>query len=84
MQAREAGYWGGMIIFAVCWPVILPLFASAYLVFYLISHGIMWICSPGYREKKEGSTNKSAAINKPRFIASVRRLCNDPPTQFAF
>jgi hypothetical protein len=32
----EAGYWGGMIILAVCWPLMLPLLAGAYLVFYLI------------------------------------------------
>jgi hypothetical protein len=48
----EAGYWSGMVIFAVCWPVMLPFIACGYLIFYLIPHGIMWICSPGYREKE--------------------------------
>jgi hypothetical protein len=50
--AGEAGYWPGMVIFAVCWPVMLPIFGCAFLIFYLIPRGIMWICSPTFREKE--------------------------------
>jgi hypothetical protein len=51
-MAGEAGYWGGMVIFAVTWPVMLPMLTCCYLIFFLIPHGIMWICSPTYREKE--------------------------------
>jgi len=51
-MGSEAGYWPGMVIFAILWPVMLPLLSGAYLVFFLIPHGIMLICSPGYRERE--------------------------------
>jgi len=59
----EAGYWVGMVIFAIVWPLMLPMLACGFLIFYLIPHGIMWICSPTYREKerriKEQSRSES-------------------------
>src|SRR5207253_1020138 len=59
--AGEAGYWGGMVIFAVLWPLMLPMFACGFLIFYLIPHGIMWICSPTYREKEDQRTKPAAS-----------------------
>jgi hypothetical protein len=47
----EAGYWGGMVIFGICWPLILPLLALGFLVAYII-RGILWICSPTFREEE--------------------------------
>src|SRR6476661_8238424 len=61
----EAGYWVRMVIFAIVWPLMLPMFACGFLIFYLIPHGIMWICSPTHRKKKEGSKKKAAASHKP-------------------
>src|SRR4029077_13768609 len=55
----EAGYWVGMVISAIVWPLMLPMFACGFLIFYLIPHGIMWIWSPRYREKAKRINEQS-------------------------